>query len=84
MQTREGLLCPVCRVALVLVASQGTAMACCPRCDGAWLDRTARATLLGDDPRPRQKNHGPESHGRLRQQDDGAPRPWRGALFDSD
>jgi Zn-finger nucleic acid-binding protein len=82
MQTSESLLCPVCRVALSQAASQGVAMSCCPRCDGAWLDRAARLALVGNDPQSRQQREA-----RIREQDHVTPaetRPWRGALFDSD
>jgi Zn-finger nucleic acid-binding protein len=82
MQTSEGLLCPVCRVTLAPASSQGVAMSCCPRCDGAWLDRAARETLAGNDPQSRQQREA-----RIREQDQAMPaepRPWRGALFDSD
>ncbi len=34
-----GLLCPVCRVDLVMSERQGVEIDYCPRCRGVWLDR---------------------------------------------
>jgi len=36
---REGMLCPVCRVDLVMSDRQGVEIDYCPRCRGVWLDR---------------------------------------------
>ena len=35
----EGLLCPVCRVDLVMSDRQGIEIDYCPKCRGVWLDR---------------------------------------------
>ena len=37
--TAAGLLCPVCRVDLVMSERQGVEIDYCPRCRGVWLDR---------------------------------------------
>ena len=37
--TRDGLLCPACRVDLVMSERQGVEIDYCPRCRGVWLDR---------------------------------------------
>ena len=34
-----GLVCPVCRVDLVMSERQGIEIDYCPRCRGVWLDR---------------------------------------------
>lgn len=34
-----GLLCPVCRVDLVMSSREGIEIDYCPRCRGVWLDR---------------------------------------------
>ncbi len=34
-----GLLCPVCRVDLVMTDRQGVEIDYCPKCRGVWLDR---------------------------------------------
>lgn len=35
----EGLLCPTCRVDLVMSERQGIEIDYCPQCRGVWLDR---------------------------------------------
>lgn len=35
----QGMLCPVCRVDLVLSDRQGIEIDYCPQCRGVWLDR---------------------------------------------
>ncbi len=35
----KGLLCPVCRVALVMTDRQNVEIDYCPTCRGVWLDR---------------------------------------------
>ena len=37
--TAPGMLCPVCRVDLVMSERQGVEIDYCPRCRGVWLDR---------------------------------------------
>ena len=37
--TATGMLCPVCRVDLVMTERQGVEIDYCPRCRGVWLDR---------------------------------------------
>lgn len=35
----QGMLCPICRVDLVLADRQGVEIDYCPQCRGIWLDR---------------------------------------------
>lgn len=35
----HGLLCPICRVDLVMSERQGIEIDYCPKCRGVWLDR---------------------------------------------
>jgi Zn-finger nucleic acid-binding protein len=35
----HGLLCPVCRIDLVMSERQGVEIDYCPKCRGVWLDR---------------------------------------------
>ena len=35
----EGLLCPTCRIDLVMSERQGIEIDYCPKCRGVWLDR---------------------------------------------
>ena len=38
-RSTAGLLCPACRVDLVMSERQGVEIDYCPRCRGVWLDR---------------------------------------------
>ena len=37
--SKQGLLCPACRVDLVMSDRQGIEIDYCPQCRGVWLDR---------------------------------------------
>jgi len=37
--TADGMLCPVCKVGLLLSDRQGIEIDYCPQCRGVWLDR---------------------------------------------
>ncbi len=39
MTDTQGLLCPTCRVNLVMSERQGIEIDYCPQCRGVWLDR---------------------------------------------
>ena len=39
MTSAAGMLCPVCRVSLVMSERQGVEIDYCPQCRGVWLDR---------------------------------------------
>jgi Zn-finger nucleic acid-binding protein len=39
VNTAQGLLCPTCRVDLVMSERQGIEIDYCPKCRGVWLDR---------------------------------------------
>src|SRR3546814_16477382 len=49
----QGLLCPTCRVDLVMSERQGIEIDYCPQCRGVWLDRGELDKILersvGDD-----------------------------------
>lgn len=36
---KDGMLCPVCRVTLMMTHRQGIEIDYCPQCRGIWLDR---------------------------------------------
>ena len=38
-QAKQGMLCPVCKVGLVMSDRQGIEIDYCPQCRGVWLDR---------------------------------------------
>lgn len=35
----QGMLCPICKVALVMTERQNVEIDYCPKCRGVWLDR---------------------------------------------
>lgn len=39
MNSATGMLCPTCRVGLVMSERQGVEIDYCPQCRGVWLDR---------------------------------------------
>lgn len=39
MNAATGMLCPTCRVGLVMSERQGVEIDYCPQCRGVWLDR---------------------------------------------
>ena len=49
----QGLLCPTCRVDLVMSERQGIEIDYCPQCRGVWLDRGELDKIIersaGDD-----------------------------------
>lgn len=75
--SKQGLLCPVCRVDLVMSDRQGVEIDYCPQCRGVWLDRGEldkiiersapednRPTLdSGSFDRGRDGHHGGREHG---------------------
>jgi Zn-finger nucleic acid-binding protein len=52
-QPSQGLLCPTCRVDLVMSERQGIEIDYCPQCRGVWLDRGELDKIIersaGDD-----------------------------------
>ena len=63
-----GMLCPVCRVGLVMSDRQGVEIDYCPDCRGVWLDRGELDKIIersGADSRPAQShdNDGYDAHG---------------------
>ena len=38
-KVKAGMLCPICRVDLVMSERQGVEIDYCPQCRGVWLDR---------------------------------------------
>src|SRR5687768_18537269 len=58
----EGMLCPACRVDLVMSDRQGVEIDYCPRCRGVWLDRGELDKIIErsdrDDDRDRDRQRG--------------------------
>ena len=38
-ETKQGMLCPVCQVELMMTERQNIEVDYCPKCRGVWLDR---------------------------------------------
>lgn len=66
MNTATGMLCPTCRVGLVMSERQGVEIDYCPQCRGVWLDRgeldkiierNAREEAPRAAPQPQQPVH---------------------------
>lgn len=39
LSAKQGMLCPICRIPLMLSERQGVEIDYCPQCRGVWLDR---------------------------------------------
>lgn len=70
----QGLLCPTCRVSLVMSDRQGIEIDYCPDCRGVWLDRGELDKIiersLGDlSAQPRTRSEPPRDPGPSRRED---------------
>ena len=61
MTADAGLLCPVCRVDLVMTERQNIEIDYCPKCRGVWLDRGELDKIIEKALLPRRSN--PRLHG---------------------
>lgn len=76
----QGMLCPVCRVNLVLSDKQGVEIDYCPQCRGIWLDRGELDKIIeknaayeaGAGPAPGYPPQSPPAPGYAQ------PAPWGG------
>ena len=94
MSEKKGMLCPVCRVALVMSERQGVEIDYCPTCRGVWLDRgeldkiLERAAAMEAAPAQQQGSSwlAPNQHAQYQQsgqyQQQPKRRSWWGELFD--
>ncbi|WP_188393913.1 zf-TFIIB domain-containing protein [Mesorhizobium sp. SARCC-RB16n] len=71
-----GMVCPSCRVALVMSERQGIEIDYCPQCRGVWLDRGELHKIIersGRDaspaPQPQPAAFSQPHHGRGREDD---------------
>ncbi|MBT0671627.1 zf-TFIIB domain-containing protein [Novosphingobium profundi] len=69
--TPQGLLCPICRVDLVMTDRQGIEIDYCPKCRGVWLDRGELDKIIERSigevaPRASQGNYPSTSQGKHR------------------
>lgn len=69
----HGLLCPACRVDLVMSERQGIEIDYCPKCRGVWLDRgeldkiiersaSEEVRAAPAQPRPQQEPYPPQGY----------------------
>jgi len=69
----QGLLCPTCRVNLVMSERQGIEIDYCPQCRGVWLDRGELDKIIerseaASAPAPRQQAAPPPPQPQYREQ----------------
>lgn len=68
MTTQPGLLCPVCRIDLVMTERQNVEIDYCPKCRGVWLDRGELDKIIDKSlaaeslPVTVDRGHGASSH----------------------
>jgi hypothetical protein len=58
MNSAAGLLCPTCRVSLVMSERSGIEIDYCPQCRGIWLDRGELDKII-ERSRPRERSRAP-------------------------
>jgi len=88
--TRDGLLCPNCRVDLVMADRQGVEIDYCPKCRGVWLDRGELDKIIERNAAyeaPTGAHRQPERRDDDRYHDDKYRRPYKrksllGEIFD--
>lgn len=65
-QVKAGMLCPVCKVDLVMSDRQGVEVDYCPKCRGVWLDRGELDKIMersaAYSPPPQGEYREPERH----------------------
>jgi Zn-finger nucleic acid-binding protein len=80
---KQGMLCPVCRIDLMMTNREGVEIDYCPRCRGVWLDRgeldkivdrsltqAPAAPQAAEGPAPRERGYPDERYGRRPDRDD--------------
>lgn len=70
----NGLLCPVCRVDLVMSERQNVEIDYCPKCRGVWLDRGELDKII--EKTSAQESGLPASSSASEQNARNAPGPW--------
>jgi len=71
-----GLVCPSCRVALVMSERQGIEIDYCPQCRGVWLDRGELDKIIeraGKEAAPQPQSYAPQPGRRQDSYDDRRP-----------
>ncbi len=62
MNTATGMLCPTCRVGLVMSERQGVEIDYCPQCRGVWLDRGELDKIIERNAREEAPRAAPPPH----------------------
>lgn len=69
MNTAQGLLCPTCKVDLVMSERQGIEIDYCPKCRGVWLDRGELDKIIAKSAEEESRGRQPVQQDRGYQQD---------------
>ena len=67
----QGLLCPSCKVDLVMSERQGIEIDYCPKCRGVWLDRGELDKIIARSAEEEARGRGPQQDHGYQQQDRG-------------
>lgn len=83
------LLCPSCKVNLVMSDRQGIEIDYCPQCRGVWLDRGELDKIIDrssaqPQPMPQAMPSGPQGHGHMPANEGGLASMARKMLRDDD
>ncbi len=81
----KGMLCPVCRVDLVLADRQGIEIDYCPQCRGIWLDRGELDKIIERNSSYENARSAPgtPAQGHAPAPGDVPPAPWGGEFGES-
>ena len=60
MSAPQGLLCPSCKVDLVMSERQGIEIDYCPKCRGVWLDRGELDKIIARSAEEEARGRGPQ------------------------
>jgi Zn-finger nucleic acid-binding protein len=74
----QGLLCPTCKVDLVMSERQGIEIDYCPKCRGVWLDRGELDKIIAKSAEEEVRGRGPQQEQRGYPQDRGYQQQDRG------
>ena len=75
MNSAAGLLCPACRVSLVMSERSGIEIDYCPQCRGIWLDRGELDKIIERSARENAPAQQPQQQGYNQQPNYQQPQP---------
>jgi Zn-finger nucleic acid-binding protein len=79
-----GLLCPTCKVDLVMSERQGIEIDYCPKCRGVWLDRGELDKIIAKSAEEESRGRGPQRDRNYQEQDRGYQQDRGGYRRDRD